>query len=185
MSRSLRIFVFYSAVVLVVAVAYYVYVVSTGTPGPERETFLSDIGEGIGEVALWAFVAIYARTALKLLLGKGPLARRLLPDYAPPVHGGAVLQRFLAYLDRTHVYLGIAAAALTLIHIGLMGLHPEIWFFPVVLALIVWQTAFGFFLRWRRMPRDVKRWSYSVHAQLTTGVAISIFAYFGHLLLES
>lgn len=183
MSPALRKFVLYSGAIIVIAVGYYLYVVSVHPPSPQRETFLSEIGQAIGEIALWAFVAIYFRTLVKITLGKGALSRRLLPDYSAP-NTGSIGQRALAFLDRTHVYLGIAAIALTLLHIGLMGLHSEIWFFPAVLALVLWQAGFGFFLSWRRTPQDLKRWSYFVHAQLITGVAIGIFAYFGHLLLD-
>ena len=183
MSPALRRLVVYSGVIFAIAAGYYLYVLSTHPPSHVRETFLSEIGEGIGEIAMWSLVAIYFRTVVKLTLGKGPLARRLVPDYAPP-KTGALVQRGLAFLDRTHTYLGVAAVALILMHIALMGLHSEIWFFPVVLALVVWQASFGLFLAWRPVPKELKRWSYFVHAQLITGVAIGIFAYFGHLLLD-
>lgn len=174
----------YSLAVLILAVGYYVYIVSARPPTREQETFLSEIGEGVGELAMWAFIAIYFRTVVKLALGKGPMARRLLPDYAAP-KGGLLVERLIGMLDRTHVFLGIAAVALTLLHIALMGLHAEIWFFPAVLVLVLWQMSFGLFLSWRGTPRDLKRWSYMVHAQLITGVAIGVFAFFGHLLVDA
>lgn len=183
MSSGLRRLIIYSAGVLIAAVGYYLYVLSVHPPSPERETFLTEVGEVIGEVALWAFFVIYLRTFVKLTMGKGPLAKRLLPDYSPPSAVNHV-QRIVVYLDRSHVYFGIAAVALVLIHIALMGLRVDIWFFPVVLALVLWQGLFGMFLSWRGAPRDLKKWSYSVHAQLITGMAIGIFAYFGHLLVD-
>ena len=79
---------------------------------------------------------------------------------------------------------GVAAVALVLVHIALMGLHTEILFFPAVLALVVWQGLFGMFLSWRYSPRDLKKVAYFVHAQLITGIAIGVFAYFGHMLLD-
>ncbi len=183
MSPGLKRFLLYSGVVLIVSVAYFAYVWTVHSPSPERETFLSEIGEGVGEVAMWAFVFIYTRTALKLTMGKGPIAKRLLPQYSAP-ESFSRLQRLIVYLDRSHIYFGVAALALALIHIGLMGLRPQILFFPLVLALIVWQGVFGLALSWRGAPRDLKRWSYSVHAQLVTGVMIGVFAYFGHMLIE-
>lgn len=66
-----------------------------------------------------------------------------------------------------------------------MGLHAEIWFFPAVLVLVLWQMSFGLILSWRGTPQDLKRWSYMVHAQLITGVAIGVFAFFGHLLVDA
>ena len=183
MSRSLRSFLVFSVTTLIVSIAYYYYVLSVHPPSPERETFLSEVGEGVGEVALWLFCFIYARTLIKLVFGKGPMSRRLLPNYSPPAPG-ATLSRLIMYLDRSHVYVGIAAVAMALIHIALMGLHKEILFFPIVLALVVWQAVFGMFLSWRGAPRDLKKLSYAVHAQLMTGVAIGVFAYFGHMLID-
>jgi len=183
MSKGLKTFLIYSAAVLVLSVAYYGYVLSSHPLSAERETFLSEIGESVGEVALWVFVFIYVRTALKLVMGKGPLARRLLPDYAAPASTN-YLGQLVVYLDRSHVYFGVAAVALVLMHIASMGLRTDILFFPVVLALVLWQGLFGLFLFWRRTPRDLRKISYFVHAQLVTGVAIGIFAYFGHLLID-
>jgi O-antigen ligase len=184
MSKGLKTFLAYSAAVLLLSVAYYGYVLSSHPPSPERETFLSEVGEGVGEVALWVFVFIYVRTALKLVMGKGPLARRLLPDYSAPA-STSYLGHLVVYLDRSHIYFGVAAVALVLVHIALMGLRTDVLFFPVVLALVLWQGLFGLFLSWRRTPRDLRKISYFVHAQLITGVAIGVFAYFGHLLIDN
>ncbi len=183
MSPALRRLIGFSAAIFAIAIGYYIYVISTQSPSHVRETFLTEIGESIGEIAMWTLLAIYFRTVVKLVLGKGALSRRLLPDYATPP-AGAYLKRGLMFLDRTHIYLGAAAVALILMHIALMGLHSEIWFFPVVLTLVIWQAGFGLFLVWRPVPGKIKRWSYFVHAQLVTGVAIGIFTYFGHLLLD-
>ena len=182
MSTHLKRLLVYTAVITLAAAGYAGYMLLTQTMTPEHETRLSDIGEAIGETALWLFVFIYLRTVVKLIMGKGPIARRLLPQYTPPASAG-YLQHLLVYLDRSHVYVGIAAVALVLLHIGMMGLHAHIWLFPVVLALVLWQAGFGLFLNWRQAPRNLKRLSFQVHAQLINGIAISIFAYFGHLLI--
>ncbi len=183
MSKGLKRFLAYIVAVLLLSVAYYVYVLVSHPQLSERETFLTEIGEGFGEIALWVFVFIYMRTAMKLVMGKGPLAHRLLPDYSAPA-SMSYLEQLVVYLDRSHVYFGSVAVALALIHIAFMGLRPDILFFPIVLALILWQVLFGIFLTWRRMPRDLRKWSYFVHAQLITGVAIGVFSYFGHLLID-
>ena len=182
MSTHLKRLLIYTAIITLIATGYAGYMLLTHTMTPEQETRLSEIGEIIGEAALWLFVFIYLRTALKLIMGKGPIARRLLPQYTPPTQAGR-LQHLLVYLDRSHTYVGIGAVALVLLHIGLMGLHAHIWLFPIVLALVLWQAGFGLFLNWKQAPRDLKRLSFQVHAQLITGVAIGIFAYFGHLLI--
>lgn len=183
MSPALKRFVFYSLLILTVSIAYAAYVLLAQPLSSERETWLSEIGEGFGEVAMWVFLFIYLRTALKLLMGKGPLARRMLPQYQAP-QSVNYLQSLIVYLDRSHIYVGMAALALGLIHIAFMGLHAEILFFPLVLALMLWQGLFGLLISLRGAPKNLKKWSYSVHAQLVTGVAMGVFAYFGHLLID-
>ena len=182
MSKGLKKLLGFSVLVLVVSCAYFAYVLAVHPPSPERETFLTEVGEGVGEFALWTFVIIYVRTLVKLLLGKGPLARRLLPNYTVP-ESPSYVQRLVLYLDRSHVYFGVAGVALVLLHISLIGLHAEILFFPAVLGLVLWQALFGMFLSWKFSPRELRKVSYVVHAQLITGVSIGLFAYFGHLLV--
>ena len=173
----------YTAIVLLVSVIYFVYAYSVYPSIPERETFLSELGEGFGEVGMWALLFIYARTLLKILLGKGALSRRLLPDYNAPIEI-TLFNRLLNILNRTHVYVGIATVAVILLHIAMMGLPLHILFFPAVLALVIWQAVFGLFLSWRYSPKELKKFSYLVHAQFATGIMIGVFAYFGHLLID-
>ena len=174
----------YTGIVLIVSAGYFIYAYTTYPPTPERETFLSEIGEGFGEVGLWLLLFIYARTLLKLVIGKGRLAQRILPDYAPPAAASS-FQWLLSILDKTHVYFGIATVAIILMHIGLMDMPMHILFFPAVLILVIWQGLFGMFLTWRFSPKQLRKFSYLVHAQFVTGIMIGIFAYFGHLLIDS
>ena len=60
------------------------------------------------------------RTILKLFMGKGPLAKRLIPDYTAPLTV-SIFQRLLNFLNKTHVYFGIATIAVVLLHIFLVG----------------------------------------------------------------
>jgi hypothetical protein len=181
--KSIKGILIYTAIIMVASIVYFAYAYTTYPPTPERETFLSEIGEVFGEVGLWALLFIYARTLLKLVLGKGTLAKRILPDYSPPA-ATSILQQLLRFLNKTHVYVGIATVAIILLHIALMGVPMKILFFPAVLALVVWQGLFGMFLTWRYSPRELKKFSYLVHAQFLTGIMIGIFAYFGHLLID-
>lgn len=182
MSAELKRFFIFSGFVLLFSVAYSTYVLFAQPPSPEQETLLSEIGEGIGELAMWAFVIIYARTLIKIFMGKGGISRRLLPNYVAP-QSASKLQKLIVQMDRSHIYVGVAALALALIHIAFMGLHAEIILFPLVLALVIWQGVFGMFLSWKGSPRNLKKWSYSVHAQLITGVGIGIFSLFAHMLI--
>lgn len=182
MSKSLRDFLIYTVLVLVISVVYFIYAYTVYPPIPERETFLTEIGEGFGEIGLWALLFIYARTLLKLVMGKGKLANRLLPDYSPPTI--SIFQQLLGFLNRTHIYVGVATVAVIVLHIVLMGVPLDILFFPVVLALVIWQGIFGLFITWRYTPKELKKFSYLVHAQFISGIMIGLFAYFGHLLID-
>ena len=182
--KSIKGILIYTVIVLFVSVAYFIYAYNVYPPVAERETFLSEIGEGFGEAGLWLLLFIYARTLLKLLMGKGEFAKRILPDYSPPA-AASVFQQLLCLLNRTHVYVGIASVAIILLHIALMGVPMEILFFQAVLVLVVWQGLFGLFLTWRYSPKELKKFSYLVHAQFVTGIALGIFSYFGHLLIDS
>jgi hypothetical protein len=181
--KSIKGIVVYTLIVVGISLVYYVYAYQVYSPVAERETFLSELGEGFGEAGLWLLSFIYARTVLKILLGKGAIARRLLPAYSPPVEM-SVLNQLLGLLNRTHVYVGIAAIAVILLHIGMMGIPMNILFFPAVLLLVVWQGVFGFFLTWRFTPKELGKFSYLVHAQFITGIMIAVFAFFGHMLIE-
>jgi hypothetical protein len=126
---------------------------------------------------------IYFRTLIKLLLSKGPIAKRILPEYSPPIDPKP-FDKLIHFLDRTHVYFGVSAVAIILLHIVLMGIPIHILFFPAVLVLIIWQGLFGMFISWRHTPEELKKFSCLVHAQLFTGVMIGVFAYFGHILID-
>jgi hypothetical protein len=173
----------YTLIVLGISIAYFIYAYTVYPAVPERETYLSEIGEGFGEIGLWALLFIYSRTVLKIMMGKGSIARRLLPDYSPEIDLPP-LNRLLDFLNKTHVYVGITTVAVILMHIVLMDIPMRILFFPAVLVLVIWQGLFGLFLTWRYTPKELRKLSYLVHAQFATGIMIGIFAYFGHLLID-
>ena len=183
MIKSIKGILIYTAIVFIASILYFVYAYTTYPPIPERETFLSEVGEGFGVVGLWALLFIYARTILKLVMGKGALAKRILPDYSPPA-SASLFKNVLGFLNSTHVYVGIATVAVILLHIAFMGLPMNILFFPAVLGLVVWQGLFGMFLTWRYSPNELMKLSYFVHAQFFTGILIGIFSLFGHLLID-
>ncbi|NOY66385.1 MAG: hypothetical protein GXP13_03115 [Gammaproteobacteria bacterium] len=183
MTKTVRGILGYTTIIFIVSVSYFFYVYDAYPLVPERETFLSEIGEACGEIGLWALLFIYGRTILKLIMGKGALAKRILPDYSPPVTA-SIFERFLGLLNRTHIYVGITTIAIILIHIFLMGMPMDILFFPAVLALVIWQGLFGIFLSWRYSPAKLRKLSYLVHAQFITGITIGIFAFLGHLLID-
>lgn len=184
MSRELKKILAFTAAISLLSLGYYIFLAFSYPPVPENETWLSELGEGIGEIGLWLLLFIYGRTAVKLALGKGALAKRILPEYSAPIDAG-LSRRLIRFLDRTHIYFGIAAVAVICLHIALMGIPMHILFFPAVLFLVVWQGAFGLFISWRYTPGEMRKFSYLVHAQLFTGIAMGIFAFLGHALIDS
>lgn len=183
--RNIRGILIYTTIVLLISVAYYIYAY-TALPVPEeRETFLTKMGEGFGEAGMGLLIFIYCRTLLKLILGQGKLAQRLLPDYIPPIESSE-LNHLLTWLNRTHVYFGIAAVAVILLHSFMMDFsrYNHILFFPALLGLVIWQGIFGLFLTLRFSMVELRKFSYLVHAQFVTGIAIGIFAWLGHMLID-
>ena len=181
--KKLKSILLFTATVFLISLGYFLAIYPDRPADPEHETFLREIGEVFGTLGLWALLIIYGRTLVKLVFGQGGLAQRLVPEEydvstLPP------FKALLNVLNRTHVYVGVAAIAVILLHIAMVGLHPEILFFPAVLALVLWQGVFGFFLTWRYSPQDMKKVAYVVHAQFLSGIMIGIFSVFGHLLLD-
>ena len=173
----------FTASVFLTSLVYFLAIYPNRPEEPEHETFLREMGEAFGTLGVWALVIIYGRTLVKLTIGQGGLAQRLVPDEYD-VSAIPPFKHLLNVLNRTHVYVGVAAIAVILLHIAMVGLHAEILFFPAVLALVLWQGVFGFFLTWRFSPEELKKASYVVHAQFFTGIMIGIFSVFGHLLLD-
>ncbi len=182
--KNLRSTLVFSGLILSGSVIYYFYLLNVHPPGAERETLLSEIGEFFGEVALWTMGIIYARTGLKMLVGRGGPMQRLVPEFAV-ASTESLIRKILVWLNRTHVQVGVATIAVLFLHVAMVGLPLDILFFPGVIALLVWQTLFGFFIRIKASPRELKKFSFYVHSQLITGIAIGIFAYFGHLLVDA
>lgn len=178
--------VLYTLFVTLISLGYFIYAYFVHPIPDERETFMSEIGEGFGKLGLALLIFIYLRTVLKLVLGEGSFAQRLLPDYDAVIQS-TFMRQLLAWMNKTHIYFGIGAIAIILLHIAMMGFsrYSDIWFFPALLFLVIWQGFFGLFLTWRYSPAELKRLSYLVHAQFFTGIAIGIFAFFGHILIDN
>ena len=184
MTSGFKKIVIFTIIVVIVSTGYFIYAQSAYPPTPERETFLTELGESIGEVSLWLLVFIYFRTALKLFLGKGAIAKRLLPEYTAPIDA-SLFKKAMFFLDRTHVYFGVASVAIILLHIVLMGMPLTNLFFFAVVVLVAWQAFFGMFISWRHTPKELRKASYLVHAQLFTGIMLGIFAFMGHVFVDN
>ncbi len=59
--KSIKGILIYTAIILTASIAYFIYAYNVYPPIAERETFLSEIGEGFGEVGLWALLFMRAR----------------------------------------------------------------------------------------------------------------------------
>ena len=71
LSRGLKRILSFTAIVFVISLVYFIYAYLAYPKVPERETFLTEMGEGFGEIGLWLLLFIYGRTLLKILIGKG------------------------------------------------------------------------------------------------------------------
>ncbi|CAC9949798.1 hypothetical protein [uncultured Gammaproteobacteria bacterium] len=183
-SNELRNFFIFTISIIVLSVGYYIYISFNYPPIAEHETFLSELGESIGEIGLWFIAFIYTRTVLKLILGKGTLSKRILPKYSPSIDA-SLFQGVIHFLDRTHIYFGAGLVVIILLHVALMGIPMHILFFPAVLLLVIWQGVFGLFISWRRTSKQIKKFSYFVHAQLFSGIMIGVFSYLGHVFIDN
>jgi len=154
--KNLKSILLFTAIVFLISLGYFLSIYPNRPADPEHETLLREMGEVFGTLGIWALVIIYGRTLVKLAFGQGGLAQRLVPDEYD-VSALPPFKILLNVLNSTHVYVGIAAIAVILLHIAMVGLHPEILFFPAVLALVLWQGLFGFFLTWRFSPQDLKK----------------------------
>jgi len=166
----------------IASLAYSAYVVFTGSMIVYQETAMSEVGEVFGEACLWLFGLIYGRTLLKLAIGKGAVSQRFVPEFAIEPTMSAT-KKLLGWMNRTHVLIGWLTIAALAAHLIMVGFPMEIWFFPAVAALVIWQGLFGMFLRFKFKAKRLKKFAYLVHAQLFTGVLIGIFSYAGHLLI--
>lgn len=162
----------------------YVLLAPWQQPLPEH-SWRHEGGELLGSVAVWLFVLLYGRTALKVLLRQGPWLDRLLPEGA---WGNAVpwTKALLSFLNKTHPYVGASTVLLICGHALIEGMNQANLLMLVVLFLVTWQFGFGLFLLSHYQAvfvNKMKRYSYMAHSQLYTGAALGICAMFGHLLI--
>ncbi len=179
--KKLKGVLIFTAAIFLVSLVYFISVYNRYEGREEQETVFTEVGEGIGGLGLAVLAIIYGRTVLKLSLGKGALAERILPEIYEDVTL-PLFKKVLNLLNKTHLHVGVAAIAVIALHALFMGLADQNLFLYLVLILIAWQGLFGFFLSWRYSPRTLRKVSYFVHAQFLTGIMIGIFAFFGHLL---
>lgn len=181
--KKLKKILFFTATVFLFSLIYFIYAYSTGGTPADKETFFTEIGEGFGGLALGALGIIYGRTALKIALGKGGMAQRIIPEFYTEL-SLPFLKKVLRLLNQTHLHVGVVAVATISLHVAFLGLLDQNLLLLLVFALVLWQGFFGFFLSWRYSPRELRKVSYLVHAQFLSGIAIGIFSFFGHLLLK-
>jgi hypothetical protein len=162
----------------------YVLIAPPQAPLPHG-SWREEGGELLGSAVVWLFVAIYGRTALKMLLRQGPVLERLLPE---GTWGKASPQAkwLLSTLNKTHPFVGAATVLLVLGHALIEGVNQVNLLMLVVLVLALWQFGFGLFLLSHYQAvfvKKLKRYGYMIHAQLYTGIALGLCALFGHLLV--
>ena len=170
----------FTVVLTILSSLCFIYLYQGYQPVPESETILTELGEGLGSLGLYALACIYGRSVLKMLLNEGTLLQRFIPVY----HDLSISlsRRLLTILNRYHKHVGAVAVGLLLGHALLVSTAKWNPFLILLLVLVSWQGLFGLFLVIRFPAASLKRYGYVVHAQLFSGVMIGVFAAFGHLL---
>ncbi len=162
------------------------YVIFAPVQAPiSLKSWRSDIGELAGGILSWLFVIIYGRTLLKLLVKNGSLMERILPD-PTLIDSKSLLKKAIYFLNKTHPYIGASAVVMVFLHALLEGLNQANFLMDAIIVLALWQFCFGVFLLSRYQAvfiRKMKRYGYMAHSQLYTGIAIGVFALFGHILV--
>jgi hypothetical protein len=170
----------FTIILTIVSSLYFIYLYQGYKPAPESETILTELGEGLGSLGLYALAVIYGRSVLKMLLNEGTLLQRFIPVYQDI--SISLSRRLLTILNRYHKHVGAAAVGLLIGHALLVDTAKWNPFLVVLLALVAWQGLFGLFLVIRFPMASLKRYGYVVHAQLFSGIMIGMFSVFGHLL---
>ncbi len=178
-----RLFLF--ALVLTLFCGGYVLLAPGQTAVP-HESWRHELGEVLGSVAIWLLVILYGRTLLKIFLRQPALLERVQPRRVS-TQAMAMGQRLLPFLNTTHPYAGTLAALLIAGHAFLAGIPRANPLLLGALLLVFWQFSWGLFLISRHPAISggtMRIFNYRAHAQLYTGIAIGICAFFGHLLLK-
>ncbi|HIJ95915.1 MAG TPA: hypothetical protein HPP94_09300 [Desulfuromonadales bacterium] len=171
----------FTIVLTIFSSLYFMYLYQGHQPTPESETFLKELGEGLGSLGLYVMAIIYGRSLLKILLNEGTMLQRFIPVVYQDI-SITMSRRLLTVLNRYHKHVGATSVGLLLGHALLVGAAKLNPFLVLLLALIAWQGLFGLFLVVRFPIASLKRYGYLVHAQLFSGVMIGVFAIFGHML---
>lgn len=181
MQRIKKLLVFTAAL----SVISLIYVLFAPHPPPTpHNSWRHELGEAAGGALSWLLVIIYGRTLLKLLIKNGTLMERLLPD--PPLsQTTSGLKKIISFLNSSHPFVGAATVVMVFVHALLEGLNHANLLMVAIFILAVWQFGFGVFLLSRYQAvfvKKMKRYGYLAHSQLYTGIALGVFALFGHLL---
>ena len=79
MSTGLNKLLAYRGLVIGTPLAHFDYAFTQISQAQERETFLIEIGEGLGEIVMCALIYIYFTTPLRLIMRNGTISKLLSP----------------------------------------------------------------------------------------------------------
>jgi len=179
--KGLLLFTFF----LIIISAIYV-LITPKTAGQPDGSWRHEIGEFAGAILGWLLAIIYGRTLLKLIVKKGPIMARFLPD--PNIERSkSFFKKVIVFLNKTHPYVGAGAIVMIFAHAFLEGIGQANMLMQSILLIGIWQFGFGIFLLRRYQMvflKKMKPYGYMAHSQLYTGAALGIFALFGHLLVD-
>jgi hypothetical protein len=71
----------FTIVITILSSLCFIYLYQGYRLSTESETFLTELGEDLGSMGLYALACIYGRSVLKMLLNKGTLLQRFIPAY--------------------------------------------------------------------------------------------------------
>lgn len=178
--RPLSPILFTAALLLLIAAALGHAILRGQGHEPIDGGTLYQLGRWIGKTGLVLLLVIYGRSALRRLLRAQAPWQRLGRLGLDPSRGKAVAQRAMPLLNRTHPYMGAAAATLIILHCYAISDFYRLLPLRIVLALIAWQALLGLTLKAPWTPALLKRRALLLHAQILTGGLLAIFAGVGH-----
>jgi hypothetical protein len=180
--RILTITIF-SAVVFGLSLAYTIYISSKGGyQEVEGKWDLFGLGDGLGLISVILMLFIYFRSVFKIIVNTGGIWSRLGPVISEETTR-PIMKKILGILNRVHPYAGVLAIVVVYLHCAFISDFMKNILLWALLALLLWQGVFGFFLTFKYTPMSLKKKSFLLHAQIVSGFLILILAGLGHFIL--
>ena len=177
--------IIFSLLTGIFSLGYAAYVFGRGGIGYSESHGLSkELGKLLGAVGGWALAIVYARSALKIMIGQQTFWKRLDPVVPKELNLKKYSVKALVILNKTHAYAGTVAIAAIFLHCYLTGSYLDNLLLQIVLVLMAVEGISGFIMKLKYTPAQLKQKSYLIHRQFTIGAILVIVTIVGHLILE-